>query len=89
MAWGIFNKIKQGLKKAWNFGKKVVGKVVDGAKWVNEKVVKPFKPMIKTAINTFIPGAGAAVDVVSDGIEAVADGGVKGAIDWGRKTFNK
>ena len=87
MAWGIFNKIKQGLKKAWNFGKKVVGKVVDGAKWVNDKVVKPFKPMIKTAVNAFIPGAGAAVDVVSDGIHAGADGGTSVALEWGRRMF--
>ena len=89
MAWGIFNKIKQGLKKAWNFGKKVVGKVVDGAKWVNDKVIKPFKPLISTAVNSFIPGAGAVVDVVSDGIDAVSDGGAKGALEWGIRTFNK
>ena len=70
MAWGLFNKIKRGFKKAFNGIKKAAG-------WVNDKIVKPFKPLIKTAVNSFIPGGGAIVDVASDGIDAVSKG------DWG------
>ena len=63
MAWGIFKKIKAGLKKAWNFGKKFVGKVID--------VAKKAAPAISTIANTFVPGSGAVVDKVintADGI---------------------
>ena len=68
MAWGIFQKIGQGLKKAFN--------------WVNDKVVKPvarfLKPITKpagTILKTLIPGSAPVVDVVSDGIEHIADSG--------------
>ena len=70
MAWGLFNKIKKGFKKVGSAFKKA-------ANWVNDKVVKPFKPLIKTAVNAFVPGAGAIVDVASDGIDAATKG------DWG------
>ena len=70
MAWGIFNKIKKGFKKIGSVFKK-------GLNFVNDKIVKPFKPIIKTAANAFIPGAGAVVDAVSDGVDAVSNG------DWG------
>ena len=72
MAWGFWNKIKKGFQK--------VGRAIaKGAKWVNDKVIKPFKPVVKkvvgTVANTFVPGSGAfvdkAVDVVSDGIDGV------------------
>ena len=66
MAWGIFQKIGQGLKKAFN--------------WVKDKVVKPvarfLKPITKplgTVVKTLIPGSSGVVDVVSDGIEHIAN----------------
>ena len=70
MAWGLFNKIKKGFKKVGSAFKKAAG-------FVNDKIVKPFKPLIKTAVNAFVPGAGAIVDVASDGIDGVSKG------DWG------
>ena len=72
MAWGIWNKIKKGFQK--------VGRaIVKGAKWVNDKIIKPFKPIVKTGAsaiaNKFVPGSGTfvsnAVDAVSDGIDNV------------------
>lgn len=64
MAWGFWNKIKKGFQK--------VGRaIVKGAKWVNDKVLKPFKPIVKTVANAIIPGSGAAVEAVSDGIDTV------------------
>ena len=67
MAWGVWNKIKKGFQ--------MVGRaIVKGAKWVNDKVIKPFKPVVKTIgstiANVFAPGTG-AVDAVSDGIDSV------------------
>ena len=72
MAWGLFNKIKKGFKKVGSAFKKAAG-------FVNDKIVKPFKPLIKTAVNSFIPGAGAIVDVASDGLDAVTKGNWKDA----------
>ena len=72
MAWGIWNKIKKGFQK--------VGRaIVKGAKWVNDKIIKPFKPIVKTVAgtiaNAIVPGSGnivsGAVDTVSDGIDTV------------------
>ena len=79
MAWGFWNKIKKGFQK--------VGKAIKkGAKWISDKIVKPFKPVIKTVANAFVPGlGGTAVDVISDGIESIGNSGTKGAVDWGRK----
>ena len=72
MAWGVWNKIKNGFRKVGRFIRK-------GAEWVNNKIIKPFKPIVKAGVgalaNTFLPGSGAiaskAVDVVSDGIDTV------------------
>ena len=73
MAWGIWNKIKKGSQK--------VGRaIVKGAKFINDKIIKPFKPVVKTIgstiANAFVPGSGAivsgAVDTVSDGIDNVS-----------------
>ena len=64
MAWGFWNKIKKGFQK--------VGRaIVKGAKWINDKVLKPFKPIVKTVANAIIPGSGVAVEAVSDGIDTV------------------
>ena len=83
MAWGLWNKIKKGFQK--------VGKALKkGVKWVSDKIVKPFKPVIKTVANAIVPGIGGkVVDVVSDGIEAVGNDGVKGAVSWATNKFRK
>ena len=89
MAWGLFNKIKKGFKKVGSVFKKA-------ANFVNDKIVKPFKPLIKTAVNSFVPGAGAIVDVASDGIDAVTKGDWSGAgksakdiASWASNRFGK
>ena len=87
MVWGLFNKIKKGFKKVGSVFKK-------GAQFINDKIVKPFKPLIKTAVNTFVPGAGAIVDVASDGIDAISKGNwkdaansAKGIASWANNKF--
>ena len=72
MAWGLWNKIKQGFKKVGNFVKKA-------ASFVNDKVIKPFKPVITNVANAIVPGSGKIVEAVSDGIDDVANGNFKGA----------
>ena len=72
MAWGVWNKIKKGFQK-------VGCAIVKGAKWVNDKIIKQFKPVVKkvvgTVANAFVPGSGTfvsnAVDTVSDGKDTV------------------
>jgi len=87
MAWGVFDKIKNGLKKAGKIFKKELN-------WVNDNVVQRFKPLAKTIANAFIPGAGTLVDAASDGIDAVAKGNWGGAsksakdvVDWSKNRF--
>ena len=87
MAWGLWNKIKKGFKKVGSAFKKGLG-------WVNNKIVKPFKPVIKAAANAIIPGAGIVVDAASDGIDAVTKndwGGAKKSgqdiVNWSRQRF--
>lgn len=79
MAWGLWNKIKQGFKK-------VGSAVKSAAKFVNEKIVKPFKPVITKVADAIMPGAGRVVDVVSDGIDDVANGNFRGAAN---RTINE
>lgn len=67
MAWGLWNKIKQGIKK-------VGSAVKTGAKFVNNNIIKPFKPMIGAVADKFIPGGSKIVDVVSDGIDEFSEG---------------
>ena len=64
MAWGIFNKIKKGFKKIGNVFKK-------GVNVLNEKVIQPFKPLIRQVANRFVPGGGVIVDGVADAVDAV------------------
>ena len=78
MAWGLYNKIKKGFKKTGAALKKFAG-------FINDKIVKPFKPIIKTVANRFLPGAGAVVDVASDGIDAFANGDWNSLKDVGKK----
>ena len=81
MAWGLFNKIKKGFKTVGSAFKK-------GVQFVNDKIVKPFKPLIKQVVNKFIPGGGKIVDVASDGLDAVSNGDWKDALDTGRDIAN-
>ena len=69
MAWGLWNKIKQGFKKVGNWVKDKVLKPV-----VNT-VIKPFKPIISGAVNAINPKAGAVVDTVMNAAERWSDGG--------------
>lgn len=81
MAWGLWNKIKQGFKK--------VGSVVkNAAKVVNDKIIKPFKPMISAVANTIKPGAGMIVEAVSDGIDSVATGDYKNVAELGLRAIS-
>ncbi len=87
MSWGIFNKIKRGYMKVGSAFKR-------GAQFLNDRVIKPFKPIIKTAVNSFIPGGGAIVEAASDGIDAVVSGNrdkVKedwdSLVDWSKQRF--
>ena len=68
MAWGLWNKIKQGVKKAGNFAKKA-------AKFVTDNVIKPFKPVISGALSAYKPQAGAIADGVMGAIERFSDSG--------------
>ena len=88
MSWGIFNKVKKGFKKVGSAFKKA-------AEFVNDKIVKPFKPVIKAAVNSYIPGAGVAVDAASAGIDAFTKGNYSGAkhsveeiAKWAQNRFN-
>ena len=69
MAWGLWNKIKQGFKKVGNWVKDKVLKPV-----VNT-VIKPFKPIISGAVNAINPKAGAVVDTVMNAAERWSDEG--------------
>ena len=68
MAWGLWNKIKQGFKKAGAVVKKVADVVTD-------KVIKPFKPIISGAIGAVNPAAGAIAGKVMDRVERFSDEG--------------
>ena len=69
MAWGLWNKIKNGFKKAAGWVKdKVIKPVVDN-------VIKPFKPAITAAVSAFNPAAGAIARKVMDTAEDISDGG--------------
>ena len=71
MAWGLWNKIKQGVKKAGNFAKKV-------AKSVTDNVIKPFRPVIGAAATAFNPKAGMIANTVMDKVERFSDDGYDG-----------
>jgi phage-related protein len=73
MAWGIWNKIKNGIKK-------VIGGIGKAAKWVNDKIIKPIvKPIagaLAPVIDGFMPGLGSGikrgVDIGSDYADKLA-----------------
>ena len=81
MAWGLFNKVKKGFKKVGSAFKK-------GVTWVNDNVVKPFKPLIKAAADAYYPGAGKAVDIASGGIDAISRGDLRSAKQSGEDFSN-
>ena len=93
MAWGLWNKIKQGFKKAGAVVKKI-------ARTVTDKVIKPFKPVISAAANAFNPALGKIVDKGMDSVERwsdtaarpqgwAADGGesIGKALDWAKSKW--
>ena len=68
MAWGLWNKIKQGFKKAGTVIKKTADVITD-------KVIKPFKPIISGAIGAINPAAGAIATKAMDTVERFSDEG--------------
>ena len=82
MAWGLWNKIKNGFKKAVGWVKdKVIKPVVNN-------VVKPFKPIIAGVADKIKPGAGAVVNTVLGVAEKVSDEGFGSvAKSWAGKRF--
>jgi phage-related protein len=64
MAWGVWNKIKNGIKK-------VAGGIGKAASWVNDKIIKPvIKPIanaVAPIIDGFVPGLGSTI---RNGIDA-------------------
>ena len=92
MAWGLWNKIKNGLKKA---GKWIKEKVV---KPVVNTVVKPFKPVITAAATAFNPKLGQIVNTGMNMAEKWVNGEkvidkqtidrvAPTAIQWAQKKF--
>ena len=76
MAWGLWNKIKNGFKKAGQWIKGAAEKIRDKViKPVTEKVIKPFKPLISAAVTAYNPQAGAAVDTALGVVEKLSDEG--------------
>lgn len=68
MAWGLWNKIKNGFKKVGNAIAKGVG-------WVANNVVKPFKPIISGVASAINPKVGAAVNFGMNAVEKLSDEG--------------
>ena len=82
MAWGLWNKIKNGFKKAAGWVKDKVLKPV-----VNT-VVKPFKPVIAGVASAINPTLGAAVNTGMNVVEKLADGDIGSvAKGWASKRF--
>ena len=79
MAWGLWNKIKQGVKKAGTAIKKA-------ADFVTDKVIKPFKPVITNALSAVNPALGNVANKAMGAVEKFSDegyGAVKGAVaNW-------
>ena len=68
MAWGLWNKIKQGIRKAGGFVRdKIIKPVVNN-------VVKPFKPVIQAAANAINPKIGTLVNTGMNMAERWASG---------------
>ena len=70
MAWGVWNKIKNGFKKVGSAIKKA-------ANWVSDKVIKPFKPLISAGATAVNPALGAAVNTGMHVVDRLSDGGAQ------------
>lgn len=89
MAWGLWNKIKNGFRRVGSFIKDRVIKPV-----VNN-VIKPFKPIIQSAASAINPKLGAAVGVGMGVAEKISDEGwgggaqaaVQNAAQWAATKF--
>ena len=73
MAWGVFNKIKQGFKRVGSAVKKAAG-------FINDKVLKPFQPAVSGVLNAVAPTAGKVFDTVAGGVSHIASGGGVGSV---------
>ena len=83
MAWGLWNKIKNGFRKVGGFIKDKILKPV-----VNT-VIKPFKPVISAAASAINPALGAAVTTGMNVAEKISDEGFGGvAKSWAGKRFS-
>ena len=97
MSWGLWNKIKQGFRKARTFAK-------NAARFINDRVIKPFKPVIGAVASAINPAFGAAVNTGMRAVERFSDdgsrngssdtisnsswGGKGGALGWAADNFN-
>ena len=90
MAGGLWNKIKNGFKKA--------GKVIRNvARTITDKVIKPFKPILSGVANAVHPKLGKVFDVGMGAVETLSNegwGGVKRkgaetASEWAQNRFKK
>jgi len=59
----LFTKIKEGVKKLWDGGKKVVKKVID--------VAPKIAPVVAPIVDKFYPGGGAAIQGITSGLQAL------------------
>ena len=87
MAWGLWNKIKQGVRKAGKW-------IKNAAQTVTQKVIKPFKPVISTIAGAINPTIGAAVTAGMNAFEKWSDDGaratdVPSALKWGQEAFKR
>ena len=77
MAWRIFKKIKDGFKK-------VIGGIKKGAKWLDEKVLKPIVNAVAPMINTIAPGVGTALQTGVNALTNITTGNGRQAVkDFG------
>jgi len=76
MAWGFWNKIKKGMKKAWNFAKDKIIKPTVG-------IAKKIVPFVAPAIDKIKPGAGSAISTGVDVIDGIINRG-----DWSKAVDN-
>ena len=84
MAWGLWNKIKQGFKKAGAVIKKA-------ADVITNKVIKPFKPIIGGVASAINPKAGAFINTAMNVAERWSDEGdsaikddMQSAVSWAK-----
>ncbi len=79
MSWGLWNKIKQGVKKAGRW-------IRDAARTVNDRVIQPFKPVISAAANAFNPTFGKAVSAGMNAVEKLSNEPVSAA-NWAKSKW--